>query len=48
MKNNLRNWIHYILARTKDGVQKEHKEVALQIREILKKHFPITSKALVF
>lgn len=48
MKNNLRNWIHYILARTKDGVQKEHKEVALQIRDIMKEQFPITSKALVF
>lgn len=48
MKNNLRNWIHYILARTKDGVQKEHKEVALQIREILKEQFPITARVLVF
>ena len=48
MKNNLRNWIHYILARTKDGVQKEHKEVALQIRKIVQEHFPITAKALVF
>lgn len=48
MKNNLRNWIHYVLARTKDGVQKEHKEVALQIRKILHEQFPITSRALVF
>lgn len=48
MKNNLRNWIHYILARTKDGVQKEHKEVALQIRKIVQEQFPITAKALVF
>lgn len=48
MKNNLRNWIHYILARTKDGVQKEHKEVALLIRDIVKEQFPITSRALVF
>lgn len=48
MKNNLRNWIHYILARTKDGVQEEHKEIALQIRDIVKEQFPITSKALAF
>lgn len=48
MKNNLRNWVHYILARTKDGVQKEHREIALQIRKIVQEHFPITSKALVF
>jgi thymidylate synthase ThyX len=48
MKNNLRNWIHYILARTKDGVQKEHREVALLIRDIVKEQFPITSRALVF
>lgn len=46
MSNNVRGWIHYLEARTKIGVQKEHREVALLIKEIFIKNFPLLSKAL--
>jgi len=47
MKNNLRNWIHYIQVRALgEGVQKEHREIALAIQDIFKEQFPVISKAL--
>jgi len=47
MKNNLRNWIHYIQVRALgEGVQKEHREIALQIQAIFKEQFPVISEAL--
>jgi thymidylate synthase (FAD) len=46
MSNNVRGWIHYLEARTKVGVQKEHREVALLIKEIFIENFPLLSKAL--
>lgn len=47
MKNNLRNWIHYIEVRALgEGVQKEHREIALAIQDIFKQQFPVISKAL--
>lgn len=47
MKNNLRNWIHYLQVRALgEGVQKEHREIALEIQKIFKEQFPVISKAL--
>lgn len=47
MKNNLRNWIHYIQVRALgEGVQKEHREIALEVQRIFKEQFPVISKAL--
>ena len=47
MKNNLRNWIHYIEVRALgEGVQKEHRVIALAIQDIFKQQFPVISKAL--
>jgi thymidylate synthase (FAD) len=45
MTNDLRGWIHYLASRTHESTQLEHREVALAIREELKKHFPETAKA---
>lgn len=38
---NVRSWIHYIKLRADNATQKEHREVAIAIKEELKKHFPI-------
>lgn len=47
MKNNLRNWIHYIEVRALgEGVQKEHREIALAIQDIFKQQFPVITEAL--
>jgi thymidylate synthase (FAD) len=51
MNGTLRSWIHYLDeenpgARTNDHVQQEHREIALEIKEIFKEQFPIISKAL--
>lgn len=45
MTNNVRNWIHYIDLRTTAGTQLEHKEIALEIKEIFKKEFPAIAEA---
>ena len=46
MKNNIRNWIHYIELRTKEDTQKEHRLIAEQIKQIFIEQFPIISEAL--
>jgi thymidylate synthase (FAD) len=47
MKNNIRNWIHYLQVRALgEGVQKEHREIALEIQRVFKEQFPVISKAL--
>jgi thymidylate synthase (FAD) len=40
MKGTLRNWIHYLEVRCDDATQKEHREVALLIKEQLLKCYP--------
>jgi thymidylate synthase (FAD) len=45
MTNNVRNWIHYIDLRTKNGTQLEHKEIAEEIKKIFVKEFPAISEA---
>jgi thymidylate synthase (FAD) len=46
MNGTLRSWIHYILLRTKEGSQLEHKQIAEDIREVFNLQFPIISEAI--
>lgn len=46
MKGSLRSWIHYIDVRTDVSTQKEHRDIAVAIKEELKKQFPSTALAL--
>ena len=46
MTGNLRNWIHYISLREKNGTQKEHMDIARAIKKIFVAEFPIISRAL--
>lgn len=39
MKGNLRNFIHYVEVRSGDDTQKEHRLIALEIKELLKSEF---------
>lgn len=43
---NLRNFIHYVLVREKNGTQKEHKDLALAIKKELKRNFPVSYDAV--
>lgn len=46
MKGSIRSWIHYLQIRCDEHTQLEHREVAQQIEQIFKTHFPNISKAL--
>jgi len=46
MSGTLRSWIHYLDLRCAEGTQKEHREIALEIKNSLKDMFPETFKAL--
>lgn len=46
MTNNIRGWIHYIQQRTKEDVQLEHRQVALEAQRIFVEELPIISEAL--
>ena len=46
MNGNIRSWIHYLKVRCGNGTQKEHAEIALQIKEIFIKEFPIIGKMI--
>ena len=46
MTNNLRNWIHFIQVRDDEHAQKEVREIATEIKKVLKEYFPIVSVAL--
>lgn len=45
---SIRTWLHYIKERTMPGVQREHRWLAYQCRNILKEHFPNTAGAFNF
>jgi thymidylate synthase (FAD) len=44
MAGTLRSWIHYVKDRTAAGVQAEHREIALLVREEIFKYFPSLSE----
>lgn len=46
MTGNVRDWIHYLNLRTANGTQKEHADVANEIKKIFVKTFPAVSEAL--
>ena len=46
MSGTVRSWIHYLELRTKEDTQKEHRKIALEIKEIFKQHFPNVAEAL--
>jgi len=48
MTGNVRSWVHYLDLRCRVDTQKEHRDIALAIREILKKELPIISKAVAW
>lgn len=46
MKGSVRSWIHYLQVRQDSHAQKEHRDIANEIRQIFDKQFPMVSKAL--
>ena len=46
MKGSIRSWIHYIQVRADEHTQLEHREIAIEIRNILSKHFPTIAEAM--
>lgn len=46
MKGALRSWIHYVDLRGGNGTQKEHQDIALEIKSILGRKFPVVAEAM--
>jgi thymidylate synthase (FAD) len=46
MKGSLRSWLHYLQVRTDVHAQKEHRDIANDIRAIFAENFPATTEAL--
>jgi thymidylate synthase (FAD) len=46
VKGSARSWIHYFEVRCDAHTQKEHRDIALSIRELFKTQFPVISEAL--
>jgi thymidylate synthase (FAD) len=46
MSGTLRSWIHYVELRGKQDTQKEHRDIALSIKDQLSILFPHTFEAL--
>ena len=46
MKGNLRSWITYLIVRKDEHTQKEHREIATQVYNILKEEVPSVFEAL--
>jgi thymidylate synthase (FAD) len=43
INGTLRSWIHYCELRMNPGTQKEHREIATKIWDLILEHFPILS-----
>ena len=48
MHGSLRSWMHYLAVRIAPDVQKEHRDLAVGMLEVLRPAFPETFKALAF
>ncbi len=48
MNGSIRSWIHYLDLRCDPATQLEHREIALQIRDILIEQLPIIGKYLIY
>ena len=46
MTGSVRSWIHYVDLRSAHGTQKEHMDVAEEVRSIFSEQFPVVAKAL--
>ena len=46
MNGTIRSYIHYIQTRCDESTQKEHRDIALEIKKIFVQNLPIISKAL--
>ena len=46
MNGTLRSWIHYCNLRSSNGTQKEHADIAHEIKGLIAKEYPIVAKAL--
>ena len=46
MNGTVRSWIHYIGLRTHESTQKEHRDIANEIKDIFTQHLPIIADAL--
>ena len=46
MKGSIRSWIHYLELRTNEDTQKEHREIANEIKIIFSNKFPNIAEAL--
>lgn len=46
MKGSIRSWIHYLELRCSEDTQKEHREIAEEIKSIFNIHFPNITEAL--
>jgi thymidylate synthase (FAD) len=46
MSGSIRSWIHYIDLRSNEDTQKEHREIAIEIKNTFKHIFPNISEAL--
>lgn len=46
MSGNIRSWIHYIELRSTEDTQKEHRKIALGLKQIFKENFPNICEAL--
>jgi thymidylate synthase (FAD) len=44
MKGSIRSWIHYIMIRSGEETQKEHREIAIACAEALEEIFPMISQ----
>lgn len=47
MKGSVRSWIHYLEVRTAPSTQKEHRDIANEIKKIFERQFPITAQACI-
>jgi len=45
MHGTLRSWLHYIQVRTDPGTQEEHRDIALQCKQIFTNTFPVIAEA---
>ena len=46
MTGSVRSWIHYIELRSANGTQKEHMDIALDVKRVFAEQFPICAEAL--
>jgi len=46
MNGTVRSWIHYLQLRTEKNTQKEHRDIADEVKKVFVKYFPYTSEAL--